>query len=141
MKFELTINELGRLLKKLGDEYKLELMTKMELSGGWMTMHGEATIESIPAESVGCKSKSNNIISIRVKSNDSEHGTSLKLTGAKNLKFKIDVSSTRYKELAPGKLTLNQIKVNDEECKLRIDENIIFKIPGTVEEVINFIEK
>lgn len=140
MKFELTINELGELLKRLDDEYRLEVMAKMKLSGGFMTMHGEAKIESIPEKNVTCKGKSNNIISIRVKSKDSEHGTSVKITGIKNKKFNIDISQATYKELKPGTLTLNQVKINDKECKLRIDNDIIFKIPGPVEEVLDIIE-
>lgn len=137
MKFELTINELGEFLKKLGENYKLDLLAKIKLSGGWMTLNGEAIIEGTPVEGT-CKSKGNNIITIRVKGNN-EEGTPIKITGAKNSKFNIDLSATRYKELRPRNLNIDTIKINDEECKLRIDEDLMFKINATVDEVSKLI--
>ncbi|MBP1889360.1 hypothetical protein J2Z53_000941 [Clostridium moniliforme] len=137
MKFELTINELGKLLKKLGEEYKLDLLAKIKLSGGWMTLNGEAIIEQVPVEGLN-KIKGNNIITIRVKS-DNEEGAPIKITGAKDSKFNIDLSATRYKEVNFRKLNLDTIKINNEECKLRIDEDLIFKINASVDEVKKFI--
>lgn len=141
MKYNLNINDLGNILRKLDENYDLELMTKIELSGGWLTMHGKASITKIPVDGLsGCASKGNNIIHIKVKSKSTD-GTIIKITGAKDKKFNIDISSTRYKELSPGgSLSLNQIKVNNEECKLRIDNDIIFKINTSaknVEDLIN----
>ena len=46
MKLELNIIELGKLLKKIGNEYRLEMMAKIKLSGGWMTLQGEAIVEN-----------------------------------------------------------------------------------------------
>ncbi|GAB6167887.1 hypothetical protein JCM1393_03470 [Clostridium carnis] len=140
MKLDLEIYELGQALKKLEKEYSLDVLVKMNLSGGWMTMNGSAEIESVPKEVVvGCSGKSNNIIDIRVKT-DNKEGALIKITGAKNKVFNIDIASTRYKELSSNTLTINQIKVNNEECKLRIGEDIIFTIKATVEEVINIIQ-
>lgn len=140
MKYDLTINELGNILKKLDEKYDLELMTKIELSGGWMTMHGNASITKIPSSDLsGCASKGNNIIHIKVKSKTTE-GTIIKITGAKDKKFNVNIAATRYKELSPGSLMLNQLKVNDEECKLRIDNDIIFKINASADTIKSLIE-
>lgn len=141
MKFELTVYELGQALKKINEKYKLEVLFKINLSGGWMTASGEALIEEVPVlNATSCKSRSNNIINVRIKGKDDENFV-IKLTGAKGSKFNIDLSKGRYKILSPLGLNLNQIKVNEEECKLRIDEDIIFKIKCSVEEVKKFIEE
>ncbi|NRZ24041.1 hypothetical protein DFN07_005472 [Clostridium beijerinckii] len=64
----------------------------------------------------------------------------IKITGAKDKKFNIDISSTRYKELRPNNLTVNKIKINENESKLRIDENIIFTIGASVDDIKELIE-
>lgn len=72
--------------------------------------------------------------------NGNEHGSVIKITGAKDKKFDIDISSTRYKELRPNNLTVNKIKINENESKLRIDENIIFTIGASVDDIKELIE-
>lgn len=142
MKLELTIDELGKSLKKLEEKYKLDMLVKLTLSGGWMTIKGEATILKIPNDlEINCSGNSDNIIDIKIKSEDNEEGGIIKITGAKNKKFNVDISSTRYKELRPNNLTINQIKVNENESKLRIDEDIIFTIKASVDKIIGVIEK
>lgn len=140
MKLELTVCELGEVLKTIENKYDLEIMTKIKLSGGWMTLSGKAVIEHIPVKGIilGCNNKSNNIISIRVK-NHNEEGSLIKITGTKGLKFSIDIEASKYKEL--GKFGSSEIKINNNECKLRIDEDIMFKINSNVESVLNIIEK
>ena len=44
MKYDLSIYELGQLLTKLTKDYKVELLSKAKLSGGWMTIVGEVEI-------------------------------------------------------------------------------------------------
>ena len=139
MKLELTVCKLGQVLKTIESKYDLEIMTKIKLSGGWMTLSGKAIIEKVPTVGIilGCSNKSNNIISIRVKNNN-EEGSVLKITGTKGSKFYIDIEATKYKEL--GKCSYGEIKVNNNECKLRIDEDIIFKINSSVESVLDIVQ-
>ncbi|MBW6410059.1 UDP-N-acetylglucosamine pyrophosphorylase [Clostridium weizhouense] len=139
MKLELTIFELGQILKKLEKKYKLDLLVKSNLSGGWMTIKGQASIEKIPGLSLDCTSRGNNIIDIKVK-DQVEQGATIKLTGAKDKKFILDISSARYKELSKNKCLSNEIKVNNNECKLRIDENMIFTIKASIDEIKNIIK-
>ena len=92
MKYELTLYELGKLLKNIREEYKMNLLSKITLSGGWMTITGSVDIEEIPKTEI--ISKGNNIISIKVKTNE-EEGQILKITGAKDKKFNIDIAPSK----------------------------------------------
>ena len=141
MKLELTVCELGKVLKKIEEKYKLGILIKSTLSGGWMTITGEATILKVPSDvKTGCGGSHDNIIDINIKTEDNQDGIIVKITGAKSKKFNIDIASTRYKEILSNNLTINQIKVNENESKLRIDENIIFTIKASVDEVARIIE-
>ena len=141
MKLELTVCELGKILKKIEEKYKLDILVKLTLSGGWMTITGEATILKSPSDvKVGCSGNSDNIIDIKIKTEDSREGIIVKLTGAKNKTFNINILSTRYKEVLSNNLTINQVKINESESKLRIDEDIIFTIKASVDEVAKIIE-
>lgn len=136
MNLELNIYELGQGLKKLSEEYNLEALIKMNLSGGWMTLMGEATIENVPVEVVkGCSSKSNNIIDIRIKSEGTEEGSIVKLTGAQDKKFEVNIAPGKYRELSSNTININQVKTNNKECKIRIDKDIIFIVKTTMENV------
>lgn len=135
MKLELNIIELGKLLKKIGNEYRLEMMAKIKLSGGWMTLQGEAIVEKVPQE--GGKG---NIITIRLM-NGEELGSLINITGNKVGKFTVDVSKGKYKEIRPGKLNIDTVKVNEDECKLRIDDDIIFKIETPMNRIMDIIER
>ena len=141
MKLELTVCELGKVLKKIEEKYKLGILIKSTLSGGWMTITGEATILRVPSDvKIGCGGNHDNIIDINIKTQDNQEGIIVKITGAKSKKFNIDIASTRYKEILPNNLTINKIKVNENESKLRIDEDIIFTIKASVDEVARIIE-
>lgn len=140
MKLELTVCELGKVLKKLEERYKLAILVKFNLSGGWMTINGDSDIFKIPNDAKGGCCGKDNIIHIKVISEDSQEGTIIKITGVNNKKFNVDISSARYKEINPNSLTINQIKVNENESKLRIDENIIFTIKAPVNEIEKIIE-
>lgn len=133
MKFELNIKELGETLKRINQEYKLKVLVKSNLSGGWMTINGDAEITKIPT-------LTDNIIHINVTTND-DNGAIIKLTGNKDKKFNIDVSNTRYREISKNGLTLNMIKEKEDECKLRIDDNIIFTINDSEKEISEIINK
>ena len=67
MKFELTIAELGSALKNIEDKYGLNILVKLNLSGGWMTITGEATVSKAPTNkgNGGC-CKKDNIIDIKI---------------------------------------------------------------------------
>jgi len=140
VKLELTVLELGEALKKIEENYKLEILIKSTLSGGWMTITGEATILKYPSDvKVGCSGNADNIIDIKIKNANNQDGTVIKITGGKNKKFNVDISSTRYKEVLSNNLTINQIKVNENESKLRIDENIILTIKAPIDEIAKII--
>ena len=142
MKLELDIYELGEILRKIEEKHKLNVLIKAELSGGWMTITGEAGISKVPINkgNGGC-GKKDNIIDIMVGAKDDKDGIVVKLTGSHNKKFNIDISSTRYKEVLSNKLKQNPIKINENESKLRIDEDVIFTIGASVEEISEIIKK
>ncbi|MBD7916308.1 UDP-N-acetylglucosamine pyrophosphorylase [Clostridium sp. Sa3CUN1] len=125
MKYELNIYELGQLLTKVTEEYKVELLSKLKLSGGWMTMTGKVDVVSVPENKVVLKG--NNIITLNV-SDVNCKGSLLKITGAKEGIFHIDISPTKYKEFGATGLNLNKTKINNNETKIRIDEDMIFTI-------------
>lgn len=141
MKLELDVYELGEVLKKIEEKHKLNILLKSELSGGWMTVTGEAAISKVPINNGngGC-CKKDNIIDIIVATKEDNDGIVVKLTGSQNKKFNIDISSTRYKEVLSNKLKQNPIKINENESKLRIDENIIFTIGASVDEIAEIIK-
>lgn len=142
MVLELTVYELGKALKKIEEKYKLDVLAKLNLSGGWMTIKGKAMIEKIPIITrTRCSGKGNNIMDIRVRDENTKEGIILKITGDKNKKFNVDISSSRYKEVNRKNLSIDEIKVNGNESKLRIDEDIIFTINAPVDEVTTLIEK
>jgi len=141
MKLGLTVCELGEVLKKIEEKYKLDVLVKSTLSGGWMTITGEAIVLKVPSDvKVDCCGKSDNIIDIKIKTENQQDGIIVKLTGAKNKKFNVDISSTRYKEIISNKLIINQLKVNENESKLRVDEDLIFTIKASVDEIAKIIE-
>lgn len=135
MNLELSVYELGNLLKKIEEKSQMDVLIKSNLSGGWMTITGNASIEKIPGESASkCGGNKGNIIDISIKSKG-EDSIPVKITGANNKKFSVSIAPTKYKELSPNNLSLNMIKINKNETKLRIDENIIFTIKDSVENV------
>ncbi|MGG7144302.1 UDP-N-acetylglucosamine pyrophosphorylase [Clostridium nigeriense] len=140
MKYNLNIYELGQLLTKITEEYNLELLSKIKLSGGWMTMTGKVEVVGVPENKVVLKG--NNIITLKVKDIGCE-GSLIKITGAKDKIFNIDLSPTKYKEFGNSGLNLNKIKINNNETKLRIDEDVIFTIREasvkSIENIINSI--
>ena len=138
MKLELTVFQLGKALKDIENQYNLNLLVKQNLSGGWITIVGEATITDYPIEENG--GNSNNIISVNIKGSSSE-GTTIKFIGAKGKKFNVDISPAKYKSIPKKGLTLNQVKINKNECALRIDENIIFTIKESAEKIIGIINQ
>jgi hypothetical protein len=139
MKFKLTILELGKTLKKAEEDYSLKMLIKANLSGGWMTMVGEASIISIPKEyRPGLSAKFDNIISIRLKDENSE-GSTIKLTGGQDKKFDVIIEPAKYREVPKNGIGLNQVKINENECTLKIDDNIVFTIKAKAEDVIKII--
>ena len=137
MKHQLTIQNLGKLLKEIEEKYDMMLMTKVKLSGGFLTLTGRVNIDYIPSEENIIKG--NNVISINVK-NDNEKGATLKITGINKKEFTIDISSTKFRNLKSSGLNLVKIQENKNQCKLRIDEDIIFTIPASIEEIEKYIK-
>lgn len=138
MKYELTIYKLGKLLKEVSSLYEVDILTKINLSGGWFTLKGKLEVLDIPEDRTLIKG--NNIITLKIKGPSNE-GFEVKITGAKNKLFNIDIDNTKYRELGGGALTLNTIKTNKDECKLRIDEDIIFTIKeSNLETMVDKIE-
>ncbi|MDV4149647.1 UDP-N-acetylglucosamine pyrophosphorylase [Clostridium sp. AL.422] len=138
MKYELNIYELGQLLSKVTSTYNVDVLTKLKLSGGWMTITGAAQVVSVPENRVVLKG--NNIITLKIKDTGYE-GSSLKITGAKGGSFNIDLAPTKYREFGNSGLSLNKVKINNNECKLRIDEDMIFTIRNaSVEDIDNILK-
>ncbi|MGL4873521.1 MAG: UDP-N-acetylglucosamine pyrophosphorylase [Clostridium sp.] len=135
MELNLTTYKLGTLLKNITENYKTTLMTKTKVSGGFITMFGDASIGKIP-ENILSFSKGNNIIDIKIKTSSNESAT-LKVTGMQG-GFDIKITETRYKEICKGKFS-DEIKINKNESKLKIGEDIIFTIKAPVDELKKFL--
>ncbi len=103
-----------------------------------MTITGEAQVVGVPEDKVVLKG--NNIITLKIKDSGLD-GSLLKITGAKDGLFNLDLSPTRYREFGKSGLNLNKIKINNNESKLRIDEDIIFTIRNAEIEDIDKIIK
>lgn len=136
MKYELTTFELGTLLKKIRENNNISILSKINLSGGWLTITGSVEILEIPKNNTIMAG--NNFINIKVSNNN--EGTIIKLIGAKDSKFSIDISPTKFKEIKPSSLSLDMIKENSNECKLRIDEDVIFTINSSAESIAQLIK-
>lgn len=132
MKYELTTFELGTLLQKINSSNKLNIMCKLKLSGGWITLNGKADIIEIPKDNKIIAG--NNLITIKV-SDKNNNSNDIKIIGAKDSKFTIDIAPTRFKEIKASSLNLDMIKESNCECKLRIDEDVIFTINNSSEEI------
>lgn len=138
MKYDLNIYNLGQLLTKITEAYSVNILAKSKLSGGWITITGEVEVIAAPEDKVVLKG--NNIITLKIKDSGLE-GSLLKITGAKDGLFNIDLSPTRYREFGNTGLNLNKVKTNNNETKLRIDEDIIFTIRNaSVENIDNIIK-
>lgn len=136
MKCMLTTHELGKLLSDLCNEYNISMLWREKVSGGFITLTGTIDIEYYPTEQVMLKG--NNIISLQVKSG--ENSNTVKITGMKGEYFDVSIAPTKFKEIKSNSLYLNQIQESKTECKLRIDENIIFTIPQSYDDVIKLIK-
>lgn len=134
MNLELNVNKLGYILKKIEKRYDLNILIKSNLSGGWMTATGKAIIEKVPA--ISLSGKKDNIIDIRIEDQNKD-SMLVKLTGANDKLFKVEIASSRYKKLGGG----NEILISNDECKLKIDKNIIFTIKTGEENIIKLIEE
>ena len=135
MVYELTVNKLGKLLKDLTNDYNISLLVKRKLSGGFVTITGEVEVDYFPTEQKTLKG--NNIISLKVKNNGGQ--IDLKITGIKDSLFKVEVAPTKLKEVNIGGLSIDKIKESKEECKLKVDEDLIFTIPAPCEIVKKLI--
>lgn len=138
MKLELNIYELGQVLQKIENLHKLELVTKVTLNGGWMTLMGEAEIVEAPSVSGGCHG--NNILSIKIKEEGQEEGAIIKLTGAKDKTFNVEIAEGKYKEISMGLISKNTVKVEKNECKIKVDDTLVFKVMKSVDEILEIIK-
>ena len=136
MKHMLSTHELGKVLSELSSKHNISMLWREKVSGGFITLTGIIDVEYYPTEKVMLKG--NNIISLNVKTGDNSN--TIKITGMKGEYFDISLAPTKYKEIKSNSLYLNQIQESTTECKLRIDENIIFTIPQPYDEVVKFIE-
>lgn len=140
MNFDLDIFELSRVLKKIEENHKLNIMVKAVQSGGWFTLNGEAVILKAAVNGQnGCGSKFNNILHIKIKNHMAYDGAVIKLTGAKNKKFKANVSAAKALEM--NKDGQSTMKIKDDECTLKIDDNIVFSINDNAENIMKYIEE
>lgn len=135
MKCILTTHELGKLLSDLCNKYNINMLWREKISGGFITLTGLVSVEYYPTDKIMIKG--NNIISLEVK--NGENRNIIKITGMKGEYFDVSLSPTKYKEIKSNSLYLNQIQESKTECKLRIDENIIFTIPQSYDDIIKLI--
>lgn len=136
MKSMLTTHELGKLLYDLCNKYDISMLWREKVNGGFITLTGTIDVEYYPTDKVMIKG--NNIISLQVKSG--ENRNTVKITGMKGEFFDMSLAPTKFKEIKSNSLYLNQIQESKTECKLRIDENIIFTIPESYDNVIKLIK-
>lgn len=134
MNYELTVYQLGKLLSEVSSTYKTSLLTKINLSGGWMTMQGDVEVESAPTERVMLKG--NNIITLKVKA-DETNAAIVKITGATNGKFNVSVAPKKIVELR--QLGLQVKKEKADECTIKVDDGMVFAVSAGVEEVIKLL--
>lgn len=132
MKCELTVQELGKLLQQVSNNYETSVLAKINLSGGWMTIQGQVEVQSIPTEKVVLKG--NNIIAIKVKSQGNE-GNTIKITGAKDGKFSVAIAPKRVIEIHTGGLGLQLQKEKQDECTIKVDDSIIFTVKAGAQQV------
>lgn len=138
MKKELDIYNLGHFLDILTDKYETNILTKVKLSGGTMTITGKVKVVEKPQDIKTLKG--NNIITLAINNNKKEE-SHLKITGINNKNFNIDLSKTKYKIVGGSSILLNKTRENDSECKIRIDEDIIFTIKNSKYEDIESMLK
>ena len=82
MEKELTLYQLGNLLKIITENYEVNLMSKIKLSGGWMTITGNIDVDYIPANEV--LGKGSNIIGLKI-NNGGSCSNDIKITGMQGL--------------------------------------------------------
>ena len=63
----------------------------------------------------------------------------LKITGIKDTLFKVEVVPTKFKEINIGGLSIDKIQESKEECKVKVDEDLIFTVPAPSEVVEKLI--
>ena len=130
MNYELTIYELGKLLKDISIANSLKILIKTNLSGGIATMVGDVSIDYIPSEKNS--PRGNNIIGLKI-SNIENSACDFKITGLKEHKFNVEITSTKYKEVNRIGLSLNKLKENTDECKIKVDNNLIFTVDASLD--------
>ena len=123
MVHELTVYKLGKLLNELSSQYDVNLLVKRKLSGGFITITGEVNVDYIPTDKKTLKG--NNIIGL--------------ITGIKDTLFKVEVAPTKFKEVSIGGLSIDKIQESKDECKVRVDEDLIFTVPAPSEVVEKLI--
>ncbi|WP_294386584.1 UDP-N-acetylglucosamine pyrophosphorylase [uncultured Clostridium sp.] len=135
MVHELTVYKLGNLLSEISNKYNVSLLVKRKLSGGFITITGKVEVDYAPTDEKTLKG--NNIIGLKVKNDGGQ--MDLKITGIKDTLFKVEVSPTKFKEVNIGGLSIDKIQESKEECKVRIDEDLIFTVPAPSEVIEKLI--
>ena len=135
MVHELTIYKLGKLLIELSSNYNTSLLVKRKLSGGFITLTGKVDVDYIPTNKKTLNG--NNIIGLKVKNDAGQ--MDLKITGIKDTLFKVEIAPTKFKEINIGGLSMDKIQNSKEECKVRIDEDLIFTVSAPAEVIEKLI--
>ena len=136
MNYELTIYELGKLLKDISNTTSMKLLVKTTINGGFITLTGTVDIDSIPL--INEAIRGNNIIELKVKNNESG-AVDLKIIGLKGQRFNVEITPTKYREFRPSGLSLNILKEKDDECKIKVDENLIFTVNASLDSLQQII--
>lgn len=138
MKKELDIYSLGEFLNIVMEKYETNILAKVKLSGGAMTITGKVKITEKPTNIKTLKG--NNIITLAI-NNNKEDESFIKITGISNKNFNIELSKTKYKIIGGSSLLLDKTRENDSECKIRIDDDIIFTVKDSKYEDIENLLK
>lgn len=125
---KVDINELSDIIKKLDSFMPLDVLIRSKLSGGWVTIQGKASI----IENNNIK----NSIDLKVISKESQDGSIIRIIGEKTKKFNLCLSPSHYKEIKRQGINIDMVKTDNNSCKLKIDDNIIFSIDKN-EQIVN----
>ena len=131
MDYELSLFELGALLKEVYECFSVSLLARTRLSGGWLTIMGDMEVESVP-QSEEIKA-GNNVIALNIIQNGDIN--SIKITGLKDNNFNVNISPAKYKEIKKSGLSIDMVKEKQDKCTLKVDDNMIFTINASAEEV------
>lgn len=136
MQKELNIYELGKFLTLVCSKYKAEVLAKIKLQGGWLTIQDQVEVAAAPKE--GIMPKGNNVIALKLKTSKEEESP-IKIIGAKDGRFKVSIEPKKVVEIHTGGLGLQMEKEKKDESTIKIDDSIVITVNTRVDEILKMI--